>query len=244
MPSPSLVQRLKDRKLGQWAVAYLAGAWVVVEIASFVASTYGLDRIFVDMAVLLAVSGGVASAIIWWFHGKPGVQEFIRKEKILLGALGVLTLAGVVFLMMPRDPFGVFHRLDGQRLVLQFPLPPPELSDSIDLRWGPPEGSEPFREEGMVAVSPEYFRLDMPGVSVRAEGHPVKFEFALDSEAGLLAFALPVLPSDVLSLLELGPQHDSALVETGGLSMLIQRPFTLLGTEDSVTVRVEGRFSF
>jgi hypothetical protein len=29
MPSPSLLQRLKERKLVQWALAYLAGAWVI-----------------------------------------------------------------------------------------------------------------------------------------------------------------------------------------------------------------------
>ena len=29
MPTPSLLQRLKERKLVQWAVAYLAGAFVV-----------------------------------------------------------------------------------------------------------------------------------------------------------------------------------------------------------------------
>jgi hypothetical protein len=29
MPSPSLLQRLKERKLVQWALAYLAGAFVV-----------------------------------------------------------------------------------------------------------------------------------------------------------------------------------------------------------------------
>ena len=29
MPTPSLLQRLKERKLVQWAVAYWAGAWVL-----------------------------------------------------------------------------------------------------------------------------------------------------------------------------------------------------------------------
>ena len=33
MPTPSLLQRLKERKLVQWALAYLAGACVLVEAA-------------------------------------------------------------------------------------------------------------------------------------------------------------------------------------------------------------------
>ncbi len=32
MPSPSLLQRLKERKLVQWAVAYLAGAFAVFQL--------------------------------------------------------------------------------------------------------------------------------------------------------------------------------------------------------------------
>jgi hypothetical protein len=32
MPTPSLLQRLKERRLVEWAVAYLAGAFVVVEL--------------------------------------------------------------------------------------------------------------------------------------------------------------------------------------------------------------------
>jgi len=36
MPDPSPLQRLKERKLVQWALAYLAGAWVFVEATSLV----------------------------------------------------------------------------------------------------------------------------------------------------------------------------------------------------------------
>ncbi len=31
MPEPSLLDRLKQRKIIQWGLAYLAGAWVVVQ---------------------------------------------------------------------------------------------------------------------------------------------------------------------------------------------------------------------
>ncbi len=42
MPSPSLLQRLKERKLVQWALAYLAGAFVVFQILDAVAEPLGL----------------------------------------------------------------------------------------------------------------------------------------------------------------------------------------------------------
>ena len=43
MPSPSLLQRLKERKLVQWAVAYLAGAWVLEETTNH--EREGIERI-------------------------------------------------------------------------------------------------------------------------------------------------------------------------------------------------------
>jgi hypothetical protein len=36
MPDSSLLQRLKERKLVQWALAYLAGAWVLFEVSDAV----------------------------------------------------------------------------------------------------------------------------------------------------------------------------------------------------------------
>jgi len=45
MPSPSLVQRLKERKFVQWAVAYLAGAFVVVQLLDVVAEPLALSSV-------------------------------------------------------------------------------------------------------------------------------------------------------------------------------------------------------
>lgn len=213
----------------------------VVDIISFVVSTYELSRTIVDIAMLLAVSGGVATAIITWTHGKPGTRRFSRKEKTLLGLLGVLTIAGAFKLISP-NPTKRFHRLDGRRLVVEFPLPPPELVKSLEIRWAPPSRSGMF-SGGVVVDSPEEFRANLPGVSVWAQAHPVKFEGINSAESGFLTFVLPDLPADALFLLENGPQHDSALIESGGLSIQIQRPVSVRGNADSLTVRVEGRFS-
>ena len=39
MPEASLLERLKERKLFQWAVAYLAGGWVLFENFAAVVSS-------------------------------------------------------------------------------------------------------------------------------------------------------------------------------------------------------------
>ena len=50
MPSPSLLQRLKERKLVQWAVTYLAGAFVVFQLLDAVAEPLGLTLLPTLMA--------------------------------------------------------------------------------------------------------------------------------------------------------------------------------------------------
>jgi hypothetical protein len=44
MPEPFLLERLKQRKIIQWALAYLAGAWVVVQLLDAVKDPVGLSE--------------------------------------------------------------------------------------------------------------------------------------------------------------------------------------------------------
>ncbi len=38
----TLIRRVKERKLGQWALAYIAGAWVVAQVVDVVAEPFQL----------------------------------------------------------------------------------------------------------------------------------------------------------------------------------------------------------
>jgi hypothetical protein len=57
MPTPSLLQRLKERKLVQWALAYLAGAWVVVQLLDAVKDPLGLSPA-IHQAILFLLAIG------------------------------------------------------------------------------------------------------------------------------------------------------------------------------------------
>ena len=58
MPEPTLLQRLKERKLVQWALAYLAGAFVVFQCVEVMAEPWGLSPAF-QRGVTLCEIGGV-----------------------------------------------------------------------------------------------------------------------------------------------------------------------------------------
>jgi TolB-like protein/Tfp pilus assembly protein PilF len=100
MPTPSLLQRLKERKLVQWALAYLAGAWVIYEVVDTVGDRWSLpDVFFRGFAVLLAI-GFLVALVIAWYHGEKGRQRVSGPELLMVAAL--LVIAGGVLSMLGR----------------------------------------------------------------------------------------------------------------------------------------------
>jgi TolB-like protein len=99
----SFWQRLRERKLVQWGLAYLAGAWLVLQVATLLGGQFefspGLLR---GLTVLLAV-GFFGSLVIAWYHGERGQQNVTAAEVLMLAALLVIA-GGVVRLANPVAP--------------------------------------------------------------------------------------------------------------------------------------------
>jgi len=220
---------------------YGAGAWVAVEIIGFLASTYSLPRAIVDSAIVIAVAGGLATAVITWYHADPGRQRVPLSEQVILGGLATGALVVVVFLTAARDPARAFYQAGGARVVIEMPLPPPEESDVSRMLWAPPDQTVDL-PGGWFVLKTDWLTLEMPGLSLRVEGHGVMYQEPEDSESGYLTVVLPAIPSTLRSLLQSGHEHETGIVEMGGLSLKIERPFSLLDHGDSIVVRVEGRF--
>ena len=92
MPLPTL-KEVKKRKLVRWTLAYLAGAWLVLQVVTVLGGLYtwpaGLLR---AVPVVLGV-GFFAALVVAWYHGERGAQ---RVSGIELGILTVLlALAGL-----------------------------------------------------------------------------------------------------------------------------------------------------
>ncbi len=98
MPDPSLLQRLKERKLVQWALAYLAGGFVVLQLLDAVAEALALSSA-VQLAVLVVVAVGFfVLLVLAWYHGEKGRQRVSGPELLMVAAL--LVIAGGVLSML------------------------------------------------------------------------------------------------------------------------------------------------
>jgi hypothetical protein len=90
MPTPSLLQRLKERKLVQWALAYLAGAWVLYEVTATVGGHWSVpDVSFRGLFVILAI-GFFVTLVLAWYHGEKGRQRVSGPELLMVAGLLVI----------------------------------------------------------------------------------------------------------------------------------------------------------
>lgn len=91
----SIVRGLKDRKLLQWALAYLAGAWFFLEAFGFVVQSFSWPAVLVRISIVLLGVGFLAALVLAWYHGEMGRQRVGGLELLMLAALFVIAGAAV-----------------------------------------------------------------------------------------------------------------------------------------------------
>ncbi|KPK65659.1 MAG: hypothetical protein AMS21_04175 [Gemmatimonas sp. SG8_38_2] len=112
---PSLLQRLKERKLFQWALAYLAGAWLVFQGIEVLAEPWNLsEAVQRSIHVLLGV-GFFVTLILAWYHGEKGWQRASGVELLILAGIVVIAGAAVEALGGKRYARGVQHHVGSER---------------------------------------------------------------------------------------------------------------------------------
>jgi TolB-like protein/Flp pilus assembly protein TadD len=88
----SLWQNLKQRKIVQWAIGYLAGAYGLLEVTDILSDNFGWPPFVPRVTAVLLGFGFVAFLVIAWFHGERGQQRIPRSE---LALLLLIALVGV-----------------------------------------------------------------------------------------------------------------------------------------------------
>ncbi|HET6912694.1 MAG TPA: tetratricopeptide repeat protein [Rhodanobacteraceae bacterium] len=82
-----LLARLKQRKLVQWALAYIAAAFALIQVLDVVAQRFGWPDQVEKLLILALAIGFVVVLVIAWYHGERGAQKVSGTEIVILALL-------------------------------------------------------------------------------------------------------------------------------------------------------------
>jgi TolB-like protein/tetratricopeptide (TPR) repeat protein len=97
----SAVQRLRQRKIVEWAIAYVAAAWLLLELLGFVAENFGWPAGIVRGATVFLGIGFFVTLVLAWYHGEKGHQHATGLELLIIA--GLLFVAGAGAAYVSRD---------------------------------------------------------------------------------------------------------------------------------------------
>src|SRR4051794_29527849 len=87
-----LLQRLKQRKLVQWAVAYIAAAFALLQGVDIIAQRFGWPEAVERSLIIATCVGFFVTLVLAWYHGERGAQRVSGTELIIIGL--VLAVGG------------------------------------------------------------------------------------------------------------------------------------------------------
>jgi TolB-like protein/Tfp pilus assembly protein PilF len=96
----------------QWALAYLAGAWVVLEASGYVGDQFGWPDIVGQVLTVLAFSGFFVVLVVAWYHGEKG-RQWVSGPELLIIALLLLISGGVLRMLGGGNDLGVMEGTEG-----------------------------------------------------------------------------------------------------------------------------------
>jgi TolB-like protein len=81
------VQRLKERKLVQWALAYVAAGFALLQAIDIVAQRFGWPETLERALILALAVGFLVTLVLAWYHGERGTQRVTGTELLILALL-------------------------------------------------------------------------------------------------------------------------------------------------------------
>ena len=100
----SVFQRLTQRKIVQWAIAYVAGAWLLLEVLGFVAENFGWPAGIVRGATVFLGIGFFVTLVLAWYHGEKGQQRATGFELLIIAGLLLVAGAAVAYVTRGSAP--------------------------------------------------------------------------------------------------------------------------------------------
>jgi adenylate cyclase len=88
------IERLKQRKLVQWALAYIAAAFALIQVLDIVAQRFGWPEQTIRIVIIVLGVGFFVTVVLAWYHGEHGAQRTSGTELLILAL--VLAIGGAV----------------------------------------------------------------------------------------------------------------------------------------------------
>src|SRR5690348_5156755 len=79
--------RLKQRKLVQWALAYVAFAFAVIQVVDVIAQRFAWPGQIEKLLILALAVGFLVALVLAWYHGERGAQKVSGTEIVILALL-------------------------------------------------------------------------------------------------------------------------------------------------------------
>src|SRR6266550_4383232 len=99
------LQRLKQRKLVQWTLAYVAAAFALLQGIDIVAQRFGWPEQTMRFVIIALSVGLFVTLVLAWYHGERGAQRLTGAELLILSLL--LAIGGGLlwrFVSIARGP--------------------------------------------------------------------------------------------------------------------------------------------
>jgi hypothetical protein len=66
----SILGRLNSRKIVHWGIAYLAGAWLILQVLDLLAQPFAWPDLVLRAATVVLAIGFFAALVLAWYHGE------------------------------------------------------------------------------------------------------------------------------------------------------------------------------
>jgi TolB-like protein len=96
--------RLRKRKLVQWALAYLAAAFTLIQVVDIVSQRFGLADASERFFIIVLGIGFFVTLVLAWYHGERGAQRVSGTELLILALL--LGIGGGLLLLIAGKRVG------------------------------------------------------------------------------------------------------------------------------------------
>jgi len=96
------LRRLRERRLVQWSLAYLAAAFALIQVLDIVAQRFGWPESVERYLIVALALGFFVALVIAWYHGERGAQRVSGTELLILALL--FAIGGLaMWRLVPHD---------------------------------------------------------------------------------------------------------------------------------------------